>query len=483
MTPTPGALQALQLLKGGDAQGALDVAIAACASNPRDAKAHLAAGIALRVLGRLDDSQKALERAAAIDPLDYAALHELGLVFEMKGDHERGLRAFERAVALRPSFVASQFGVALGRMRRGDWSAAMAAFEKVLALDPRNVEALRSYGMLLGRRGEFARSADVLARALQLDPSNVDTALAQVHADLVAGNLARGWATYRYRSPRRNYEAHREKAGMPYRVPTIDALRGNPVTLVGEQGLGDLLFFLRWARALWERAGPITFCGDARLHSILRRTGLFASLAPAEPVPADGMLVGDLPLLFPELAYPPSLRVDPEPARVAHWRTHLEALGARPWIGVTWRAGDPAGVYYKTLPVEPLFAALAPLEGTVVAIQRKPEDEELRKAATALGRGVHDLSRANDDLEDALALVSLLDRPIGVSSTNMHLAALAGKVADVLVPFPPEWRWRLGEASEWFPGFRLHRQTVDGDWSPALAAIAASGMAGNTSRG
>ncbi|MGE5615776.1 MAG: tetratricopeptide repeat protein, partial [Bacillota bacterium] len=471
------------LLKRGDAQGALDAARAACESNARDASAHLAAGIALRLLGRLDESQKALERAAALDPLDYAALHELALVFEMKGDHDRALRAFERAAGLRPSFAASHFGVAHGRMRRGERSAAIAAFKKVLALEPRNVEAVRSYGMLLGRRGEFARSADVLARALELDPSHVDTALAQVHADLVAGNLPRGWTSYRHRAPRRTLEAHRLNAGRPYRIPAIDELQGHPVTLVGEQGLGDLLFFLRWAQPLSERTGPITFSGDARLHSILRRTALFASLAPADhPVPADGILVGDLPLVFPEIAYPPSLRVDPEPSRTAHWRARLEDFGPPPWIGVTWRAGDPSGVYFKTLPLERLFAALQSFDGTIVAIQRNPEREDLEKAASAVGRAVHDLSNANDDLEDALAVISLLDRYVGASNTNMHLAAIAGKVADVLLPFPPEWRWQLGETSPWFPGFRLYRQGVDGDWTSAFAALATSGKAGNTSR-
>jgi hypothetical protein len=118
------------------------------------------------------------------------------------------------------------------------------------------------------------------------------------------------------------------------------------------------------------------------------------------------------------------------------------------------------------------MAALAPLGGTVVALQRRPEPGEIETAAGALGRPVHDFSAINDDLEDGLALTALLDRHVAVSNTNIHLAAAAGKTADVLVPVPPEWRWGLGEDSPWFPGFRVHRQGRDGDWAPALAAIA-----------
>jgi hypothetical protein len=57
---------------------------------------------------------------------------------------------------------------------------------------------------------------------------------------------------------------------------------------------------------------------------------------------------------------------------------------------------------------------------------------------------------------------------VGVSSTNMHLAASAGATADVLVPFPPEWRWRLEGDSPWFPGFRVHREDRDGRWAIRL---------------
>jgi hypothetical protein len=53
----------------------------------------------------------------------------------------------------------------------------------------------------------------------------------------------------------------------------------------------------------------------------------------------------------------------------------------------------------------------------------------------------------------------------------MHLAAAAGATADVLVPYPPEWRWRRSGESPWFPGFRVHRQSPDSDWSGALAGL------------
>jgi hypothetical protein len=173
--------------------------------------------------------------------------------------------------------------------------------------------------------------------------------------------------------------------------------------------------------------------------------------------------------------FAPSLEIVPEVARTREWSRRLEAAGPRPWIGVTWRAGTPGDVLahglYKTIPADAFFGALRPFGGTVIALQRGIRAGELDRARAALGRPVLDFSAANDDLEDALALVALLDRHIGVSNTNMHLAAAAGATAEVLVPYPPEWRWRWSGESPWFPGFRVHRQTPDFDWTPALAGL------------
>jgi hypothetical protein len=85
---------------------------------------------------------------------------------------------------------------------------------------------------------------------------------------------------------------------------------------------------------------------------------------------------------------------------------------------------------------------------------------------------VHDFTDLNDDLEDMLALLTLIEEYVGVSNTNMHLRAAAGRTARVLVPRPAEWRWlNAGRASPWFPGFALYRQSLQGDWRAAFAAL------------
>ena len=127
---------------------------------------------------------------------------------------------------------------------------------------------------------------------------------------------------------------------------------------------------------------------------------------------------------------------------------------------------------FKESPLAEIARALRVTPATVLVLQRQPQPGEIESFAQELGRPMHDLSALNDDLEQMLALLTLLDDYVGVSNTNMHLRAGAGKTAKVLVPAPPEWRWMAeGTESPWFPGFRVYRQGVDGSWDSAVKTL------------
>ena len=392
------------------------------------------------------------------------------------------LEHFQAAAAASPRDPDLQLAVSKALADLGRHAEAEPAFVRALATDPDHFPTLWTFGRYSVARGNFTRAAKLFAEALRRSPGDEALPMFLAQVELLLGKWDGAWSAYAMRAPRREFERALSAAGSIYRVPAMAEVAGRDITLVAEQGLGDILFFLRHAPRLRDAGARLHFAGAPRLHSLLARTRLFESFGrsadPAAVASAQPLLVGDLPALFASCAtrFEPSLRIAPDPVRAARWRKALQAAGPRPWIGVTWRAGtradEVANALHKTIPADRLFAALAPLGGTAIALQRRMVHGELQAAGHSLGREVHDFAEANEDLEDALALVSLLDRHIGVSNTNMHLAAAVGATADVLVPYPPEWRWRLEGDSPWFPGFRVHRQARDGDWSPALAALA-----------
>jgi Flp pilus assembly protein TadD len=472
--------EAFRLLQAGDAAAALATSREIIARQPGHARAYLAAGLALRMMGRPGESRAAIEEAVRLDPADHGAAYEQGMALAALGDADAARDCYRRAAQLRPDFAAAHFALGMDALARGDWSVAAVALESAVRHDPRNPHALVNFGRVCVRQADFARAADLFRAALPLTPADQALPMYLAQVELLRGRWAEGWAAYARRDQRIRFEAQCAREGAPYRVPRREELPGAALLIVGEQGLGDEIFFLRFAPALRALGARLSYAGEARLRPLLQRTGMLDEVfAFGEPLPSGRLrlLSGDLPLLSSQ-SLPPSLAIAPDAQRLEALRRRLERAGPRPWIGVTWRAGTSpdlvAHALHKSAPIAGLFAAL-PRDGTVLSLQREGSFDELESASRALGRPIYDFSAVNTDLDDALALVALLDRHVGVSNTNMHLAAAAGATADVLVQFPPEWRWGIEGDSPWFPGLRVYRQLPGGDWSRAFAALASAG--------
>jgi hypothetical protein len=303
---------------------------------------------------------------------------------------------------------------------------------------------------------------------------------------LAEGRFAEGWREYAWRH------------SIPGSIPPpglAQALGGNlagqSVVLVPEQGLGDQLFFLRFAAPIRERDAKLIFACSAKMARLLGAARGLDAVIEGEsgelPELPDAIVasVADLPRLLESDAPPRPFRIAVAPERLAAVAARLAALGPPPYLGLTWRAGtqrqsksefaaEGVAALYKEIDIAALGQAVRHWPGTLLVLQRLPESGEVASLSRAAGRQAHDLSELNESLDDMAAVLALIEEYAGVSNTNMHIRAGAGKAARVLVPFPPEYRWmHAGDASPWFPGFRVHRQPSSLDWTQPLRELSA----------
>lgn len=360
--------------------------------------------------------------------------------------------------------------------RAGDHAAAAALFLELEAADPALWSAPYNAGLLLLHLGRTAEAAAALRRAVRLAPER-----AEPHADLALallglGQEEEGWAEYRWRR-----EAPRLPADRPPR-PLPAALAGRSLVLLNEQGIGDALFFLRYAALLRDRGARLFHEPFAKLAGILGRVPWLEPL-PRTP-PAERVPLGDLPFLTGAPA-PPPLPLAALPEATAAVARGLAALGPPPYLGVTWHAGVPGGAnLVKDVPPALLGRAVRGWPGTVILLQRVQPAGSAAEFRAGLGRDAADLSALSERPETLLALLGTLDAYVGVSNTNVHLRAGLGRPCDVVVPWPPEYRWRAGaERSPWFPDCPLYRQAPDGTWDAAMSALALAVVARAVSPG
>jgi hypothetical protein len=393
------------------------------------------AGLAHMRAGRLAEARVCYEHALAIRPRYGRAHHNLAAVLDDLGAHESAEAHFRAAIAADPNAAEPWAGLAGNQRLRGRLGAARQAYEHALGL-----------------RVEFPTARWNLALI-----------------DLAEGKFAAGWMNYLFRPT-----VDRKAAPL---VELPSDLSGTVIEIVDEQGLGDALFFLRFAPLLRARGAAIRYHADPRLAGIVSRMLEFGTASPNAGT--IRVALGDLPYLLNVETCPPPLSVPVLADRNAALAARLREAGPPPYVGLTWRAGQRTeGFLFKEVPLEPLGRAVAETSGTLVSVQRNPQPGDHAQLEQATGRKIADLSSHNDDLEDMLALMHLLDDYVGVSNTNIHLRAATGTCGRVLIPNPAEYRWMAaGNTSPWFAGFHLYRQAPDGptsekSWDAALTRLA-----------
>jgi Flp pilus assembly protein TadD len=498
MQAVAGALQA------GDEAGAENALRQIVAENPRQAEAwHLLAGLAIRA-ARAEEAVDCALRAHQLDRRNALYLNTLGIAHGEAQQLDEAVRSFRRSLKELPGRADTHYNLGKAYAKLGDLDEALRCYLRAHQLDPERAEIANNLAELYSRQGRYQDALALIAEARVRAPDNevlaINSAIAAlatsgpqdaireledfvrrmpgsvvVHEELAArllaqGRFAEGWREYAWRRTRPPAER-------------VTDLRGRRVLLLWEQGLGDQLFFLRFAAALRERAAHVAFDCPAKLFSLLKGNELI-DVRPSGEAPRQdfdvALPVGDLPQALEDSTTPAPLPLAAR--RAAEWRERLAALGPAPYLGVTWRAGTKPGYkaefaagpdfLYKEIAVASLAAAVREWRGTVVVLQRAPSSGEVEILSKALGRPAHDLSALNEDLEDMAAALSVIDEYVGVSNTNVHIRAGLKKTARVLVPFPPEFRWmHSGAESPWFPGFPLYRQRPGGDWQDVLDSL------------
>lgn len=484
-------LAAMLVAGGRDAQAEPIARELAAAGGDRGEGHHLLAGI-LERQGRAAEAMQAFREAVhAGSPKSADALRRLAALLMRAHRLDEATEAFRELEAFAGEAAYACAGRGVVAMMRRDHAAAEHAFTAALRADAAHVDAIVGLASLRVEQGRGHEAEKLLRAALADAPDDARLHNALALRLLERGALAEGFREYEWR--------HRALSGLSATpVPDAgraalsdllrggaEALAGRRVTVVGEQGLGDELFFLRYAPLLAARGAVVQVVAAAQIAPLVAASAhvdrvLGTAVRLGKRAPA--VHAGDLPaLLMTEtdgVPVPPPFPLCPDAEGSERALARLASL-PRPIAAVAWRAGDPAralqlGAVPAAREIAPaaLGRALAGLARSAVVVQRAPADGEIAAFSAAFGGPVADLAELNEDLPGMCAILQHTEHCVGVSSTNMHLRASLGLPADVLVSWPGDWRWGdRGASSPWFPGFRLHRQGSSYGWDEALASL------------
>jgi len=467
--------QAQSLHHSGDLPGAEAAYRKLLAQDPNHADALHGLGVIALQLGRDDVAAQFIQQAIKLNAnsADYYSNFAVALV--NLNQHEQAAAACRLALQLRPDYAqaANNLGIALEKCNRPE--EATGYYLKAIGLNPNYDAAHNNFGSMLQVCGLHEEAAMSFRRAIELDPNY---ALAHWHLALVLltlGDFENGWREYEWRWKVTEFViATRVSPPPPYWEG--EDLAGKRILLSTEQGFGDSIQFVRYAKILADLGAKVIVGSLPPIRSLL-------ATAPGvdEVAQSDNIKIPDFQISM--LSVPRVLRTTlqtipsqtpylfPPADAVQRWRDRLSKLGPKKLnVGLCW-AGRPEhhNDSNRSIPLQ-RFACVAGIPNVRFISLQKSGPAKTPPA----GMEFVDFSGEFTDFSSTAALASAVDLIISVDTAIAHLAGALGKPTWTLIPFRPDFRWLLNrDDSPWYPTMRLFRQPRLGDWNEPLARMTA----------
>jgi hypothetical protein len=86
-----------------------------------------------------------------------------------------------------------------------------------------------------------------------------------------------------------------------------------------------------------------------------------------------------------------------------------------------------------------------------------------------------DMTHMIQSYEDTATILAGIDMVISCDTSLVHLAGAMGIPCWMLLPYNPDWRWKLnGDTTEWYDSVRIFRQKERGNWADVFKEVEAA---------
>lgn len=474
------------LVKKGDLAGAEPEFRRALELGPDDAEAMSNFASMLQDGGRLKEAEPLHRKAVALRPDSALIQYNFGRLLFEAGQLGESEQAFSRVLQLKPDVAEAYDSVGTVFRDLGRFAEAEAAYEKAIALNPGNAATVVNLGSVLQALERYVEAETCYRRALTLD-AGFD--LAHYNLGLLClaqQRLEEGWSGYERRWNLKGFNLRRHQA--PQLPWNGELVRGESLLLWQEQGIGDTLLYAGMVPDLIESGMDLIVECEPRLVPLFQRSfptvRVVASNSPPHTLTRQARWQSPFGSLCRELRrnrdhFPRrGAYIIPDADRVAAFRQRYRAMGNGPVIGISWRSNNPKVGLQKSLQLKQWASMLKLPNVVLVNLQYGDCREELSRLENETGVRVYQdpLVDSMKDLDAFSAQVAAMDLVISTSNSTVHFAGASGAPVWMLLPRGGTallWYWFLeGHESPWYPGLRIFRQEVPGDWDGTVLSVA-----------
>ncbi len=452
---------------------------------PRDKDLLNHLGKALIENRQYDEAIEKIGEALQLEPDNVESLAELSNAYVYKGSDDKAMELLQRALKLAPNSPDLLVRIGAYHEMHGETEKASLHYARAIKLMPNFTPALAAMGYLLSQQHKAGQGLALINKALAIQPYNIDFLCLKSFILRAMGDYAEGWALYEHGLKMPKWRRDDLLPNKP--VWKGEPMPGQSLMLMGEQGLGDVLHFVRYAALCKQRAKKVYVVCHKTLVRLLKNCpyidDVFVSIPRWKFDKQISMLslphvfqttLDTIPAQIPYLFVPDNLR-----KKWGH-KLGFSADDKRLKVGLVW-----SGSMFKNT-----------LRGELVAGRRNIKLEQLLPwfdfenilfCNLQLENGIQEIDRLGlrnrfadgmasvKDMMDTAAIIQNLDLVIAVDTSTAHLAGALGKPVWILSRYDADWRWLMNRSDNlWYPTARIFGQPKMGDWDSVVQDVRAA---------
>jgi tetratricopeptide (TPR) repeat protein len=452
---------------------ALDCFNQALAIKPHDENALVHCGNVLYELEQYEFALAHLDFALEHHPDCLAALNSRAVVLYCLQRYDEALKSCNQALTLSPNLAEALLNRGSVLNILGHHQEALQDYQLILDLNLQSTLAYCNLANLYLDMQNYEAAQDCYMKALAMEPNNP-----LVHWNLslfclLMGAYEQGWQLYE--SGR--YASHLPRGlRKPCPQPAWSGeqpVEGKRVLLYAEQGFGDTLQFVRYAKLVAGLGAEVILEVPKELTAIIKSLNpTFTVIEPNQNFNAFDYHCSlmSLPLAFkstldsiPDGA--PYLFADAEKVRSINIISD-----DRIRVGIAWSgASDHKNDANRSIALEQLRPLLS-LHASFHCLQKEIRETDLATLESL--PQLHVYTDQIQDFSDTAALIETMDLVITVDTSVAHLAGAMNKPMWVLLPSNPDFRWLLyRDDSPWYPSAQLFRQEKNNRWDQVIFKV------------
>jgi len=347
----------------------------------------------------------------------------------------------------------------------GHLEKAAGCFAFAISMRPKSAEILNNIGNVRLYCGDYLGAQEFFLKAMAMNPESAEARQNSAVVSLIMGEFRRGWIGYESRWKCPTFTTKE----FPTKKPRWKGqnLEGKTIMLTHEQGFGDSIMFIRYAKMVKDRgAARVRFLGPPELRRLFDGVDGIDEYLIAN---TDEDFDFHCPLLSLPKVFKTTLETVPSSVPyITRFQRCPVPESPEMRVGIAWAGRPEHGKDRWRSITAKHFTPLMDLDKIAwVSLQVGAKASMVSDLPKVI-----DLSSTLRDFTDTAGAIAHLDLIISIDTALVHLAGAMAKPVWMLTPYNPDWRWMLNRTdSPWYPTMRLFRQPKQDDWDSVFADV------------